>query len=64
LGGFHQLNLSTNLRVLIELEYLQPIDVRLRDLVDQDMQRVENTHCLHSFQLEREKKSMDLGGNA
>jgi hypothetical protein len=43
--------LHTNLRVFIELEYLQPIDVRLRDLVVQKMQRVENTHCLHSLQL-------------
>jgi hypothetical protein len=42
--GFYHLNLCTNLRVLIQLEYLQPIDVRHRDLVAQDMQRVENTH--------------------
>ncbi len=47
----HHLNLSTNLRVIIELEYLQPIDVRLRDLVAEDMKRVENTHCLHSLQV-------------
>jgi len=49
--GFHHLNLTTNLRVIVQLEYLQPIDVRHRDLVSQDMQRVENTHCLHSRQL-------------
>ncbi len=35
--GFHHLNLRTNLRVLIELEFLEPIDVRLRDLVAQDI---------------------------
>jgi hypothetical protein len=37
--GFHYLNLCTNLRsaVLIQLEYLQLIDVRLRDFVVQDV---------------------------
>ena len=49
--GFHQLNLRTNLMVLIELEYFQLIDVRHGDLVSQDIQRVENTHCLHSRQV-------------
>jgi hypothetical protein len=49
--GFHHLNLRTNRRVLIELEFLEPIDVRLRDLVTQDIHRVENTHYLHSLQL-------------
>ncbi len=37
--------------VLKELEYLQLIDVRHRDLVSQDMKRVENTHCLPSLQI-------------
>ncbi len=49
--GLHHLNIRTNLRVLIQLEYLQPIDVRHLDLVAQDRQRVENTHCRHSRQL-------------
>jgi hypothetical protein len=51
LPDFHHLNLRTNCRGLIQLEYLQPIDVRHRDFVAQDMQRVENTHCRHSHQL-------------
>ena len=38
-------SLFPNLRVLIQLEYLQPIDVRHRDPVARDMQRVDNTHC-------------------
>jgi hypothetical protein len=59
---FHHLNLSTNLRVLIELEYLQPIDVRLRDLVAQDMQWVENTHCLHSLQRMKHEFPKKSGG--
>jgi hypothetical protein len=49
--AFHHLNPRTNLMVLIELEYLKLIDVRHRDLVAQDMQQVENTHCLHSRHL-------------
>ncbi len=44
--GFHHLNLCTNRRVLIQLEYLQPIDVRHRDLVAQDMQWVENMYLI------------------
>ena len=31
---FHHLNLNTNLRVIIELEYLQPIDVNVSQLLN------------------------------
>jgi hypothetical protein len=51
ISPFPPLSRHSTTRVLIELEYLQPIDVRHRDLVAQDMQGVENTHCLHLIQL-------------
>ena len=46
--GFDHLNLRTNLRVLIQLQNIHPIDVRHRDLVAQDMLPVENTQ-VHSI---------------
>jgi hypothetical protein len=33
--GFHDLNLQNNLRVLRQLQYLQPLDIRHSDLVAQ-----------------------------
>jgi hypothetical protein len=48
---FHDLNLHHNLRVLRQLEYLEPFDIRHSDLVGQDIQRIENTHSLHSIHL-------------
>ncbi len=36
---------------LVFIEYLQPIDSRHRNLVGQDIYRVENTYCLHSRHL-------------
>jgi hypothetical protein len=49
--GFHELNPQNNLRVLRQLQYFQPFDIRHSDLVAQDMQRVEHTHSLYLLHL-------------
>ncbi len=42
--GFHHLNLRTNLRVLTQLEYLQPIDVRHRDRCLTSINETDRSH--------------------